>query len=590
MNEQKNDDNNDDSNQKKIITQTRQSNLAKRPNLKQMSSSMEQSSKRFLHDNVDKSTNDRILRNKVIYFASKNQSQRVLSLIEQDNLNVNTTDYEGRTPLHIACANNNIETVKILIDKGANVNAEDNYGSRPLDDAQLLLPNSKKIVDLLKHKGAKPGSSFGTTARGSGFVLNPYSPIAILLNLVASNDLKAIKSLFESGLASINDSDYENRTAAHIAASEGNIEILKYLVEEKKISLKEKDRWGHTPYDDAIRSNHLKCAEYIEDNGGGVAETKLLKNSSKEELQKLHAKGISERWAIDEKDFVMEKVKFASGMGGDIFKARWRGLNCCGKTCTGMEGNDQILIDLGNEITLMATLRHPNLVMFLGACFTVSPPILFMEYCENGTLEQKLLYARSETTKYNIPKVQRFSYTYELALAMCFLHTNSPTLIHRDLKPSNILLAKHDILKVTDFGLSKFMPKKNKKLGDKFKMTGETGSYRFMAPEVFKHEQYDSSVDVYSFALICFWIWSGVKPFINITNPIDAIKQAAIQQLRPPLHAIEGGKNIQPIRDLIKRCWDHDSTKRPTFAAILNELETLKENPSFLKQKKFICF
>ena len=47
-------------------------------------------------------------------------------------------------------------------------------------------------------------------------------------------------------------------------------------------------------------------------------------------------------------------------------------------------------------------------------------------------------------------------------------------------------------------------------------MTGETGSYRFMAPEVFRHEEYDESVDVYSFSMIFYYMLRGQPPFMAL--------------------------------------------------------------------------
>jgi serine/threonine protein kinase len=64
--------------------------------------------------------------------------------------------------------------------------------------------------------------------------------------------------------------------------------------------------------------------------------------------------------------------------------------------------------------------------------------------------------------------------------------------MHRDLKPANLLIDFSGVLKVSDFGLAKLRPTPTKeKDPNKVFMTGETGSYRFMAPEVFRHEDYD---------------------------------------------------------------------------------------------------
>lgn len=67
---------------------------------------------------------------------------------------------------------------------------------------------------------------------------------------------------------------------------------------------------------------------------------------------------------------------------------------------------------------------------------------------------------------------------------------------------------------------------RTEQLLDDYKMTGETGSYRYMAPEVFKHENYNEKVDVYAFAMIFYQLLQGVPPFIGM-DPVSAAKQAA---------------------------------------------------------------
>ncbi|KAI3675471.1 hypothetical protein L1987_85061 [Smallanthus sonchifolius] len=75
-------------------------------------------------------------------------------------------------------------------------------------------------------------------------------------------------------------------------------------------------------------------------------------------------------------------------------------------------------------------------------------------------------------------------------LSMAYPHTEPNVIIYRDLKPRNVLLVNYNAshLKVGDFGLSKLIRVQNS--NDVYKMTGETGSYRYMAPHVFKHRKY----------------------------------------------------------------------------------------------------
>ncbi|XP_010534697.1 PREDICTED: serine/threonine-protein kinase STY46-like [Tarenaya hassleriana] len=155
---------------------------------------------------------------------------------------------------------------------------------------------------------------------------------------------------------------------------------------------------------------------------------------------------------------------------------------------------------------------------------------------------------------------------------MTYLHNEPNVVIHRDLKPRNVLLVNSsaDHLKVGDFGLSKLIKVQNSH--DVYKMTGETGSYRYMAPEVFKHRKYDKKVDVFSFAMILYEMLEGEPPFAS-HEPYEAAKHVANGH-RPTFRS----RGCTPdLRELMERCWDGDMNQRPSFLEILKKLEKIKE-------------
>lgn len=84
--------------------------------------------------------------------AASSGHVRILELLIKKGININEGDYDKRTPLHVASAANQLETVRVLLDHGANVNPFDRWGSTPLNDAE-----NKEIEALLISKGAKPG-------------------------------------------------------------------------------------------------------------------------------------------------------------------------------------------------------------------------------------------------------------------------------------------------------------------------------------------------------------------------------------------------------------------------------------------------
>jgi serine/threonine protein kinase len=292
-------------------------------------------------------------------------------------------------------------------------------------------------------------------------------------------------------------------------------------------------------------------------------------------MAELHARGVREFWALDHDDFEMESKPFAKGAGGEIFMAHWRELSCVAKTCGKLTTSAQNLQDLGNEISLMATIRHPNVVMFFGACFQLSPPVILLEYCGGGNLETRIIRGYSPDCKPHerLSPLQKFKYARDLALGLNFLHKCTIPIIHRDLKPSNVLISNEDTAKITDFGLAKFVPTKNKSLNDTFTLTGETGSYRFMAPEVYRHEVYNQTVDVYSYSLIIYWLFSGVRPFVNFSDPIKAVQFAALECGRPASSVVKDMR----IRAIIEQAWSEDPALRPSFCQIAKFWEEVKD-------------
>ena len=169
-------------------------------------------------------------------------------------------------------------------------------------------------------------------------------------------------------------------------------------------------------------------------------------------------------------------------------------------------------------------------------------------------------------------------YATHLAQGMLYLHTCKPPIIHRDLKPANLLIDHSGVLKVADFGLSKVRPDPENTETDAFLMTGETGSYRFMAPEVFRHEPYTETVDVYSYGMILFYLLDGKPPW-PFSNGLVAVREASYEGKRPAMP-----RNWdQRLQSLLQACWNENSQIRPNFQTILN---TLNEYASEYEQRK----
>lgn len=219
-----------------------------------------------------------------------------------------------------------------------------------------------------------------------------------------------------------------------------------------------------------------------------------------------------------------------------------------------VQGSDDFARLWQEEAKLMKTVgQHPNICQFIGACLDDSADIfLCYEYLGGGSLSHLVL-------DHSLP-IDPIGLAMDIAAGMTHLH--SANILHRDLKSGNIMLDCQGRAKLCDFGLSCFIRPDGEP-------TAETGTYRWMAPEVIRHEKYSFPADVYSFGIVLWEMHARAKPFDDMT-PIQAAFGVAKNNLRPviPPHL------SRPMKALLTRCWHPNPTNRPTFEDILQALST----------------
>ncbi|KAK6163150.1 hypothetical protein DH2020_002991 [Rehmannia glutinosa] len=386
------------------------------------------------------------------------------------------------------------------------------------------------------------------------------SRTSLILWHAHQNDAAAVKKLLEEDRSLVRARDYDNRTPLHVAAIHGWIDVAKCLLEHEA-DVNAQDRWKNTPLADAEGAKRFRMIDLLKTYGG----LSYGQNGSHFEPRPV-APPLPNKcdWEIEpaELDFSSSNL-IGKGSFGEILKACWRGTPVAVKRILPNLSDDKLVM---HEVNLLVKLRHPNIVQFLGAVTERKPLMLITEYLRGGDLHQHL------KGKGALNPSTAISFALDIARGMAYLHSEPNVVIHRDLKPRNVLLVNTsaDHLKVGDFGLSKLIRVQHSH--DVYKMTGETGSYRYMAPEVFKHRKYDKKVDVFSFAMILYEMLEGEAPMSHY-EPYEAAKYLADGH-RPMLRA----KGFIPeLRELTEQCWAADMNQRPSFLEILRRLERIKE-------------
>jgi serine/threonine protein kinase len=265
---------------------------------------------------------------------------------------------------------------------------------------------------------------------------------------------------------------------------------------------------------------------------------------------------------------MVDLTYMTQGSNSIIYSAVWQNRPVVIKVIQEAKIRDIVAIhEFDIEFELLSRIDHPNVVSVLG-CGTVPRPFIVLEklQCVANMLD---LDAANSLPSIFRKRVFSYSEILELAKSLsdalhylhCELHPGA-TLIHRDLKPENLGLAADGTLKLFDFGLSRCV-RATASAHDKYKMTGNTGSLRFMAPEVALGQPYNEKVDVYSYAIV---IWTLAR------------NKMAFRGYNRQMHrnlVVVGGERPKLERNwpsdfsaLLERCWHADSSKRPSFAEV----------------------
>ncbi|XP_075484107.1 serine/threonine-protein kinase EDR1-like [Primulina tabacum] len=248
------------------------------------------------------------------------------------------------------------------------------------------------------------------------------------------------------------------------------------------------------------------------------------------------------------------------GSYGEVYRAEWNGTEVAVKKFMKQDISGDALAQFKCEVEIMLSLRHPNVVLLMGAVTLPPNMSILTELLPRGSL-YKLLHR----PHIQIDEKRRIKMALDVAKGMNYLHTRHPIIVHRDLKTPNLLVDKNWVVKVSDFGMSRlqhhtFLSSKS-----------VAGTAEWMAPEVLRNEQSNEKSDVYSFGVILWELATLRVPWTEL-NSMQVVGAVGFQ-----------GRHLNipptvdpPVADIIRECWNSNAQARPSFGQIINRLKYLE--------------
>ncbi|XP_054243957.1 tyrosine-protein kinase Fes/Fps isoform X2 [Indicator indicator] len=268
-----------------------------------------------------------------------------------------------------------------------------------------------------------------------------------------------------------------------------------------------------------------------------------------------------DKWVLNHEDVLLGD-RIGRGNFGEVFSGRLRADNTpvavksCRETLP-----PELKAKFLQEARILKQYNHPNIVRLIGVCTQKQPIYIVMELVQGGDF---LSFLRSEGTHLRIKELIKM--TENAAAGMEYLE--SKHCIHRDLAARNCLVTEKNILKISDFGMSR---------EEEDGIYASTGGMKqipvkWTAPEALNYGRYSSESDVWSFGILLWEAFSlGAVPYANLSN----------QQTR---EAVEQGVRLDPpeqcpeeVYRLMQRCWEYDPRKRPSFSTIHQDLITIRK-------------
>ena len=260
------------------------------------------------------------------------------------------------------------------------------------------------------------------------------------------------------------------------------------------------------------------------------------------------------------------------GSYATVQELEYMGLKCAGKKIHVLlleQGDTSYTVRrFEEECRILSQVRHPNIVQFLGVYFQQGQcvPTLVMEFLPTNLT--------SCIEKYGIlPKEISYSILHDVALGLCYLHSQTPPIIHRDLSSNNVLLTGNMTAKISDLGVARIFDCTHLQMI----MTQTPGTPAFMPPEANEANcKYNASVDVFSYGILMIHMFSGRWP-----QPQVGPNRMEDGQLKPVTEAkrrevfLQAIGSDHPLMELILQLINNDPNVRPQASEIVKQLTVM---------------
>ncbi|XP_063554918.1 tyrosine-protein kinase Fes/Fps isoform X3 [Gorilla gorilla gorilla] len=275
----------------------------------------------------------------------------------------------------------------------------------------------------------------------------------------------------------------------------------------------------------------------------------------------LHRAVPKDKWVLNHEDLVLGE-QIGRGNFGEVFSGRLRADNTlvAVKSCRETLPPD-LKAKFLQEARILKQYSHPNIVRLIGVCTQKQPIYIVMELVQGGDF---LTFLRTEGARLRVKTLLQM--VGDAAAGMEYLE--SKCCIHRDLAARNCLVTEKNVLKISDFGMSR------EEADGVYAASGGLRQVpvKWTAPEALNYGRYSSESDVWSFGILLWETFSlGASPYPNLSN----------QQTREFVE--KGGRLPCPelcpdaVFRLMEQCWAYEPGQRPSFSTIYQELQSIRK-------------